>query len=134
MKGTAKVEVTRVGGLPLRVPKVRFKRHRTARALAGAFFKPMGGFRNIVADIVHNGMWAFVDRRAKPSPLVHYWHEADANPFHLAYMLGHEIGHVSGRPLVSKRRGWKEEARADAYGAAAMLAFKRVVNTFMRSK
>lgn len=120
-----------IANAPRALPAVRFKKHRTARALVEQFFRPMGGFKNFteapayLKAVRECGLWAFCMTEAKP-PVVHYWHAADANRAHLVYVLGHEVGHVSGRPLRSMRNAWREECRADEYGAAAYLAAQHV--------
>ncbi len=76
--------------------------------------------------ILAMGAWAFAGRRPKGS-VVHYWAAPSVSPLHLAYILGHEVGHVSGKQLRSRRNAWREELRADEYGAAAYLSLKHVL-------
>lgn len=124
----------RILGRPVAVPVVRFRRHRTPLSLLCAFFRPMGvrpedieETPRMLADTKRFGMWAFAETRASP-PVIHYWHAKDANPLRLAMLLGHEVGHISGRKLRSRRNAWREELRADEYGAAAYLALKQVLS------
>jgi hypothetical protein len=114
--------------------KVRWIRHRTAEHLVLSHFNhcfdgprirrlsEVGGVGVSGVDgsafakyVRRNGMWAFVLWQGLKVPHVHYWHDGKRKPEELAYLLGHEVGHVSGKP----RRGWAEENRADEYGAAA---------------
>lgn len=122
-----------IGGFPRALPAVLFERHATARSLVNAHLAPMGGFDEIeeapalLRAVEEVGLWAFCDTLAKPCPVVHYWHAEGVDRGHLAYVLGHEVGHVSGRPLRSPRNAWREELRADEYGAAAYLALQHVL-------
>ncbi len=129
----APTKTERMLGRPVAVPRVRFRRHRTPLSLLRAFFKPMGVRPEdiqeapaMLADTKCFGMWAFAETLASP-PVIHYWHEKDANPLHLAMLLGHEVGHISGKKLRSRRNDWREELRADEYGAAAYLALRQVL-------
>jgi hypothetical protein len=99
-----------------------------------AFFGPMDAkpediqeWPGMLEGIRSMGVWAFCETRAKPCPVVHYWASPDADKAHVAYVLGHEVGHISGRPLRSRRNAWAEELRADEYGAAAYLAMRHVL-------
>lgn len=74
-------------------------------------------------DIEAHGMWACVNTKSKV-PVVHYWHDSRRTLEEVAFMLGHELGHVSGKPV--KRGGWAEEHRADEYGAVARLVTKEL--------
>jgi hypothetical protein len=76
--------------------------------------------------ILNMGAWAFAGRRPGVS-VIHYWAAPHVDSLHLAYFLGHEVGHVSGKQLRSRRNAWREEMRADEYGAAAYLALKHVL-------
>lgn len=78
------------------------------------------------------GVWAFCDTWAKPSPIIHYWAHQRANRLHVAYVLGHEVGHISGRKLRSRRNSWREEMRADEYGAAVFLAMREILGRTAR--
>lgn len=113
------------------LPRIRWKKHRTARALLSAFIEGMGAKLNEVVDadgnfvtegvlteIQRERMWAFA--KTKGDPEIHYWHAKDVDPLRLAYMLGHEVGHLSGK----KKSGWAEELRAAEYGAAAALVMR----------
>ncbi|WP_141328330.1 hypothetical protein [Myxococcus sp. AB025B] len=77
--------------------------------------------------ILNMGARAFAGRRPGGA-VIHYWAAPDVAPLHLAYILGHEVGHVSGKQLRSRRNTWREELRADEYGAAAYLALKHVLS------
>lgn len=116
-----------IGGMPRGLPDIRFRRYRTARALVVAFFKPMGRMRDLEGSggmlkaVEELDVWAFASRNER---VVRYWARPDANPLHVAYVLGHEVGHLSGRPYKSRRKDWAEEMRADEYGAAAFLALR----------
>ena len=121
-----------IGGLKRALPRVHFVRHRTPQSLGRAFFGPMGAkpediaeWPAMLASIREMGVWAFVETEKK-TPVVHWWASARADRLRVAYVLGHEVGHISGRPLRSRRNDWREELRADEYGAAAFLAFREV--------
>lgn len=122
-----------IGGMGRGVPRVRFKRHRTPRSILRAYFRPMKMAPEDVQEtpamekgMVQTGAWAFVASRRKV-PVIHYWASRHVEPLHLAYILAHEVGHVSGRPLRARRNAWREECRADEYGAAAFLALEQVL-------
>lgn len=122
-----------IGGAPRALPLVTFRRHRSPMSLLKAFFIPMGAHPrdvretpDMLEDIRVSGVWAFCETKAKSAPVVHYWHAPGMDRLHLAYILGHEVGHISGRPLESRRKAWDEELRADQYGAAAYLAARHV--------
>ncbi len=114
--------------MTMRPGDVRWKQYRTAKALDAVFSRGceadpgdlMVDDEPMLDVIQRQGMWAFVDTKASP-PVVHYWHDGKRSEMELAFMLGHELGHVTGR----KARGFvAEEHRADEYGevAAAVLA------------
>lgn len=109
---------------------VRFRRHSSARAVylafkrsvlseAGEDPKDKGWEGNVpeadvLAGIAASGFWGWADTKGR---VIHYWARAGLPVWKLAYLLGHEAGHCSGKPI---RRGYvAEEARADTYGAAA---------------
>lgn len=68
-------------------------------------------------------MWAFVripaDERHEAE--VHWWAHRDVSTAEKAMMLGHELGHISGKMLLGER---KEEDRADTYGEVARAVLK----------
>lgn len=76
------------------------------------------------------GMWAFTDVRAKP-PVVRYWAAPNVQREQLAMMLGHELGHATGKPC---RDHAAEEERADEYGRVAAEVFRRLTTTPQRRK
>lgn len=76
---------------------------------------------DMLAAIRRQRMWAFVSVKTK-IPVVRYWHEPDVDRGDLAMMLGHELGHATGKP----RRGHAEEDRADEYGLVAEAVWRRI--------
>jgi hypothetical protein len=128
-------------GIPRSLPVICWKRYGTPAALLNAFFRGMRlrGYRDVregpsmLDGIREMRMWAFIDTE-KNRPLVHYWAAKDADPLRVAYMLGHEVGHVSGKRLNSRRNSWREELRADEYGAAAFLALREVMGKRRRKR
>lgn len=55
---------------------------------------------------------------------VHFWHDGKRTPAELAMLIGHELGHLVGKPA----RGFKaEEDRADDYGRVAVHALRMVM-------
>lgn len=130
-----------IGGVARPLPRVRIVRHRTVRALCMAFFQGMGVRRpediqeypEMRETIRRDGVWAFVATRSSP-PVINYWAARDADPLHVAYVLGHEVGHISGKRLRSRRNEWREEARADEYGAAAFLAMRHVLRRGQKAR
>lgn len=64
-------------------------------------------------------MWAFVrvPFRKNEECTVHYWFRKNKDPFEVAQMIGHELGHIAdGGP---KGDDEKEERRADEFGDVA---------------
>jgi hypothetical protein len=72
-------------------------------------------------QLTEMGVWGFADTRAKPYPVIHYWHDGKRTERQLVFFFCHEMGHCVGRPAA---RGWPEENRADDYGAVALLALE----------
>lgn len=108
---------------------VKWTRHRTAKSLVEAFVElAHSKFSDLdkqyVSAAESNGMWAFV--RLSKIPHIHYWYKPGADVLEVAFMLGHEIGHVSGKPLESYKNAWREEERADEYGIAVKEVLKRL--------
>lgn len=120
--------------------RVKWVRHSSATFLVRQFFKGMrvkaedvtgpegepvlsrNGFRG---EVERMGMWAFCIP-ARKVPVVHYWAARTADRLHLAFLLGHELGHASGKRLNSLRNTWREEMRADEYGACAAAVLKEI--------
>lgn len=69
-------------------------------------------------------MWAFVTTDTKV-PVVRYWHEPGVSRERLAMMLGHELGHVTGKQA---RGHAAEEDRADEYGRVAAAVYRRIAS------
>lgn len=132
-----------VAGRPIAIPAVVFKRHRNPTSIVKAFLGGdlrNGGLegvdadgkttridgRGIVAHLRGEQMWAWADATGTV-PTIHFWHQPDADRLQLAAVLGHEVGHLSGKKLRSRRNDWREELRADEYGAAAYLALRQVL-------
>lgn len=132
-----------IAGRVVSLPAVRFVRHRTATAIVRMFLG--GDLRNggmegvdaegktvrvggqrIVEHVQDLGLWAWAATEESP-PVIHYWHRPGVDRLHLAALLGHEVGHLSGKPLRSRRNDWREELRADGYAAATYLALKQVL-------
>ena len=111
--------------------KVEWKRHKSPASILAAFAKISlkealeltweDSDDLVYKQILKSAKWAFVETRSKP-PVVHYWHSKSCKTEDLAFMLGHELGHVSGKP----RRGVTEELRADEYGAVAAAVFGEI--------
>jgi hypothetical protein len=113
--------------------RVRWRQYDTAEKLVKGYFRGIAkanGFtlRDVVGvddhlkAVEHHGMWAYVDTFKSP-PVVHYWCDHSTSLEDLAYMLGHELGHASGKQYRSDHA---EEDRADTYGAAAMAVMLRL--------
>lgn len=62
--------------------------------------------------------WAFVrvPKQKKATAVVHFYAADDVPLEHVARMLGHELGHISGEILDDEA---EEEQRADLYGEVA---------------
>lgn len=112
--------------------QVVWKRHKSPKSLATAFTKGMGlkpsdlrlGHKEgetIVQAVEREKIWAFVDKNVTP-PVVHYWYSSQVPMTEVAFVLGHELGHLSGKPLKS----WREEPRANEYGDVAALVFSHL--------
>lgn len=111
---------------------IHWKRHRTIMSILRAFFggdprefvaqDGAGQDLDIASTIRNEGMWAFVETKRKP-PLVHWWHDGKRSTKELAHLLGHEVGHITGKPLKS---GMSEELRADEYGRVAALVVQKL--------
>lgn len=112
--------------------KARWTKYRSARAVLMAYFagfdpahpirfEDIGEGPLMLEGIRRQGMWAFVETKSKP-PHVHYWHAPNADLAELAFMLGHELGHCSGKKL----RGFKEELRANEYGDVVRTVFRKL--------
>ena len=142
-RGSALADTTSIAGRAVALPTVRFQRHRSATAIVRTFLG--GDLRNggmegvdaegktvrvggqrIVEHVQELGLWAWAATEESP-PVIHYWHQKDVDRLHLATVLGHEVGHLSGKPLRSRRNDWREELRADEYAAATYLALKQVL-------
>ena len=117
--------------------KVRWRRHASARSLvreyARAPARDLGclpeevllgpdTFTGFLKRIERMGRWAFVETLAKP-PVVHYWASPGTPAASLAFMLGHELGHISGKPA---RGAMAEEDRADEYGEVVRAVVRRL--------
>lgn len=123
------------------VPKFRFKRHRSPESVLQAYVspptmkmkvklsdvefcdergKPQDSASSMAAMVRSQGLWGFVETRAKP-PIVHFWHDGKRSERELIHFFGHEMGHCMGKPL---KDGWPEENRADDYGFVASMAVK----------
>jgi hypothetical protein len=70
--------------------------------------------------------WAFVrlSNDKKPTAIIHFYAAADVPIGRVAWMLGHELGHISGEILDDEA---EEEVRADRYGAVAAEVIKLIV-------
>jgi hypothetical protein len=101
--------------------KVKFIRHRTARAILRAFGggewldakgRPIPGF-DAEAVLKREGSWGFAQGRedGKGTKEVHYWTDGRRSARDLARLFGHELGHIYGKRLS----GYAEELRADTY-------------------
>lgn len=113
--------------------RVRWIKYRTAAALLRAWSACLvrqDGWSTSEAQaqeamrhaVICHGMWAFVSTVTKV-PVVRYWHAQGVSRERLAMMLGHELGHVTGK----RARGHAaEEDRADEYGRVAMAVYRRM--------
>lgn len=111
--------------------KVRYRKHRTARSIARQFFghRPEdlrvvdqhGESHDLVAAIEREGIWAFVETRKKP-PIIHWWDDDKRTVAECARVLGHELGHISGKP----KKGITEEWRADEYADVVVEVIRRL--------
>lgn len=114
--------------------KVKWVEHRSARAICKAYFhidpldvSEIDGFLSggdFLKAIIAEGKWAFVETKPK-IPVVHYWQDGKRSRDEMAFMLGHELGHVSGKQ--NKRSPIGEEIRADEYGDVVMTVLRRLV-------
>ena len=116
---------------------VRFRRHPSARAVYAAFKRSLlteegedpadAGWElnvpeaTVLKGIAAAGFWGWADTKGKA---IHYWARPGLPAWKLAYLLGHEAGHCSGKPI---RRGHvAEEERADTYGAATAAVLRHL--------
>lgn len=67
------------------------------------------------AAVLREGLWAFV-RITNGSATIHWYTKRTTPLQRVAHMLGHELGHISGR----HGSGLSEERRADRYGDVAV--------------
>lgn len=132
-------------------PPLRLVRHRTIGSLMQAYFTGENGetfpleelktagfgaltvdsegnhgereftFDQFAATIRREGFWGFATPK---QGCVHVWVSRRANPFDVAFFLGHEVGHTQGR---TARSHLSEEIRADRYGVAARQALRWLV-------
>lgn len=116
--------------------RIRWIRYETPQALARAWAHciakdngwPAKGAKahpGLLPAIVRQGMWAFVSVRTKV-PVIRYWHKLGVPHEQVAMMLGHELGHVTGKPA---RGHAAEEDRADEYGKVAAAVFRRLTRS-----
>lgn len=132
-KKKTKKRAQRPTGRVYAVPKFKFKLHPSAESVLRAYVgeKDLGAIimmdekgkdretaHELVEVIREQGLWGFVETRAKP-PLIHYWHDGKQSESDLIHFFGHEMGHCVGKKL---KDGWPEENRADDYGFVAGLA------------
>ena len=111
--------------------KIHWKRHRSITSILRAFFggppadfvaqDDSGTDFDMTAQVEAEGMWAFVETKRKP-PRVHWWHDGKRTKAELAHLLGHELGHLTGKKLED----WAEELRADEYGRVAALVIAKL--------
>ena len=123
----------------------RVKRHRSATSIVREFLGPQlavlpeelvwvpahpsypddAGFTydDLLKAVRRQKHWAFVRVPDDPKQLavVHYFASDDVSLADVAKMLGHELGHISGKNL---RDPAKEEERADRYGTVAAEVLK----------
>lgn len=116
------------------------KRHRSATSIVREFLGPQlavipeelvwvpahpsypddGGFTydEILKAVKMQRHWAFVrvPSKTKDEAVVHFYAANDVPLSHVAHMLGHELGHISGTILDNDAA---EEKRADLYGDVA---------------
>lgn len=114
----------------------KWKRHPDAKSLIRAFFSGMGAgdqanqIQVVMSDntqhttdefvqtITKLGSWGFTQTfkgKRKRKPEIHFWAEPEVPVHEVAFLLGHEVGHNLG----TKKKGLREECRADEYGRAA---------------
>lgn len=119
---------------PIAIKFVRLKTpHGIARAFAESTLRDAGVPRNewrdceespprseMVKSIRAEGFWGFCDTKRN---VVRYWAAPNLPRWKLLYLLGHEVGHASGKPV----RGMiAEENRANTYGAAVESVFRHL--------
>lgn len=75
-------------------------------------------FQQNVEAIERMGYWGFADC---PKHKVHIWVGEKVSPAETIFLLGHELGHLLGKPHDDELM---EEERADEYGVAAQVAWK----------
>ncbi len=66
------------------------------------------------------GMWGYTDVSddVDGESVIHFWFKKGHPPEHVARLIGHELGHISGGgPFIDI--GAKEEERADEYSRVA---------------
>lgn len=99
-----------------------YVRHRDPATLVKEFmgrrsvYKDVFGGRHTPEEWLRSvrkyGRWAFV-RIVKGEATIHWYAAARISDRQVAHMLGHELGHITGRRLKNKV---EEELRADAFG------------------
>ena len=109
-----------------------WRKHRTASAIIKAYVKDLAQLgsevvstsskpREFTKEIESRGMWAYVVVGAVP--VVHYWAAPSQSEDQIAFMLGHELGHVTGKPY---KNAGMEEDRADLFGSVAAEVVRRL--------
>jgi hypothetical protein len=125
----------------------RVKRHKTATSIVREFLGPQlavvpeelvwvpahpsypddGGFSydQMLKAVRKQRHWAFVrvSNDKKATAVIHFYAAADVPLSDVAWMLGHELGHISGEILDDEA---EEEVRADRYGAVAAEVLKLI--------
>lgn len=109
------------------VPKIKWRRYRTATALVRAFFPKnhptalaVGTdgsevtLAQLAAEARGMGCWAFTDTKRR---VIHWWSDGRRSEGELIHLFTHELGHNLGRP--NKRSIFAEENRAEQYSWAA---------------
>ena len=67
------------------------------------------------------GVWAYCQFSGTGYTEIFLWIAPKTDPKWVAYVLGHELGHLSGTPLLLP---WDEEPRADTYGRVVQLTME----------
>lgn len=100
-----------------------FKRHATSTKLVRNLGLSESAFRKKLKIVQAEGMWAYVEVPEDDDPdgeicVIHFWHRKDQDPRMVAYMLGHELGHIADGGPKFAPGDEREEDRADEFARA----------------
>jgi hypothetical protein len=100
---------------------VRSYRNGIARA-AKVKARDLMGMDEMAEQIAALDIWAYCDSLPK-TPVIHYRFTFAVTTEEISFMLGHEVGHLSGKTV---RSAWAEEDRADTYGRAVVTVMRKL--------